>query len=139
MYRDKCGELEYWCSGVKGWFASIIFHFTKNLFLQFKDNQEKLQELKAVKYSCHICNFFFLSIRVDFFIPGVPTVGGFTICSSHRLLKEKRSIDLAVKHSEHPPALWVHTQVCTEIWTLSWRRMPLLIRQTITVRPYRSD
>lgn len=47
---------------------------------------------------------------VDFFIPGVPTVGGFTICSSHRLLKEKRSIDLAVKHSEHPPALWVHTQ-----------------------------
>lgn len=47
---------------------------------------------------------------VDFFIPGVPTVGGFTICSSPRLLKEKRSIDLAVKYSEHPPALWVCTK-----------------------------
>ncbi|KAJ7386687.1 Oxidoreductase NAD-binding domain-containing protein 1 [Desmophyllum pertusum] len=47
---------------------------------------------------------------VDFFIPGVHTVGGFSICSSPRELKEKSTIELAVKHSDHRPALWVHTK-----------------------------
>ncbi|XP_019666292.2 oxidoreductase NAD-binding domain-containing protein 1 isoform X1 [Felis catus] len=49
---------------------------------------------------------------VDFFIPGVSVVGGFSICSSPRLLKQERMIELAVKYANHPPALWIHNQ-CT--------------------------
>lgn len=47
---------------------------------------------------------------VDFFIPGVQTVGGFSICSSPKDLKDKKTIELAVKFNKHPPALWVHTK-----------------------------
>ncbi|KAM9187359.1 oxidoreductase NAD-binding domain-containing protein 1 isoform 2-T2 [Dugong dugon] len=47
---------------------------------------------------------------VDFFIPGVSVVGGFSICSSPRLLEEERIIELAVKYTNHPPALWIHNQ-----------------------------
>ncbi|KAK2490700.1 hypothetical protein MC885_012999, partial [Smutsia gigantea] len=47
---------------------------------------------------------------VDFFIPGVPVVGGFSICSSPRLLEQDRMIELAVKYTNHPPALWIHNQ-----------------------------
>ncbi|XP_063159922.1 oxidoreductase NAD-binding domain-containing protein 1 isoform X2 [Candoia aspera] len=49
---------------------------------------------------------------VDFFIPGVPVVGGFSICSSPAMLEEEGTLELAVKHTAHPPAHWVHTQ-CT--------------------------
>ncbi|XP_006883465.1 PREDICTED: oxidoreductase NAD-binding domain-containing protein 1 [Elephantulus edwardii] len=49
---------------------------------------------------------------VDFSIPGVPVVGGFSICSSPRLLQQERILELAVKYTTHPPALWVHSQ-CT--------------------------
>ncbi|XP_007934815.1 oxidoreductase NAD-binding domain-containing protein 1 [Orycteropus afer afer] len=49
---------------------------------------------------------------VDFFIPGVSVVGGFSICSSPRLLEQEKIIELAVKYANHPPALWVHNQ-CT--------------------------
>ncbi|XP_004468513.2 oxidoreductase NAD-binding domain-containing protein 1 [Dasypus novemcinctus] len=47
---------------------------------------------------------------VDFFIPGVSVVGGFSICSSPRLLEQERMIELAVKYTNHPPALWIHNQ-----------------------------
>ncbi|XP_012322173.1 oxidoreductase NAD-binding domain-containing protein 1 isoform X2 [Aotus nancymaae] len=47
---------------------------------------------------------------VDFFIPGVSVVGGFSICSSPRLLEQERMIELAVKYTNHPPALWVHNK-----------------------------
>ena len=65
-------------------------------------------------------NFCFWSIfRVDFFIPGVSVVGGFSICSSPGLLEREGILELAVKHSVHPPAHWIHTEVneinC-EIW-----------------------
>jgi len=49
---------------------------------------------------------------IDFFIPGVSVVGGFSICSSPRLLEQERMIELAVKYANHPPALWIHNQ-CT--------------------------
>ncbi|XP_005387509.1 PREDICTED: oxidoreductase NAD-binding domain-containing protein 1 isoform X2 [Chinchilla lanigera] len=49
---------------------------------------------------------------IDFFIPGVSVVGGFSMCSSPRLLEQERMIELAVKHTNHPPALWVHNE-CT--------------------------
>lgn len=50
---------------------------------------------------------------VDFFIPGVETVGGFSICSSPKTLIDTSTIELAVKYSDHPPALWVHTKCNT--------------------------
>ncbi|XP_073078946.1 oxidoreductase NAD-binding domain-containing protein 1 isoform X2 [Manis javanica] len=49
---------------------------------------------------------------VDFFIPGVSVVGGFSVCSSPRLLEQDRMIELAVKYTNYPPALWIHNQ-CT--------------------------
>lgn len=49
---------------------------------------------------------------VDFFIPGVSVVGGFSICSSPQLLQQERIIELAVKYTNHPPAVWVHNK-CT--------------------------
>lgn len=49
---------------------------------------------------------------VDFFIPGVSVVGGFSICSSPQLLEQERMIELAVKYTNHPPAIWVHNK-CT--------------------------
>ncbi|XP_030120798.2 oxidoreductase NAD-binding domain-containing protein 1 isoform X2 [Taeniopygia guttata] len=49
---------------------------------------------------------------VDFFIPGVSVVGGFSICSSPGLLEREGILELAVKHTAHPPAHWVHTE-CT--------------------------
>lgn len=57
-------------------------------------------------------NFCFWSIfRVDFFIPGVSVVGGFSICSSPGLLEREGILELAVKHTVHPPAYWIHTEV----------------------------
>ncbi|EHB10488.1 Oxidoreductase NAD-binding domain-containing protein 1 [Heterocephalus glaber] len=47
---------------------------------------------------------------IDFFIPGVSVVGGFSICSSPRLLEKERMIELAVKYANHPPALWIHNE-----------------------------
>ncbi|XP_016138893.1 oxidoreductase NAD-binding domain-containing protein 1-like [Sinocyclocheilus grahami] len=47
---------------------------------------------------------------VDFFIPGVDTVGGFSICSSPGLLQREGVIELAVKYTRHPPAHWIHTK-----------------------------
>ncbi|XP_060760988.1 oxidoreductase NAD-binding domain-containing protein 1 [Neoarius graeffei] len=49
---------------------------------------------------------------VDFFIPGVEKVGGFSVCSSPGLLHRERIIELAVKYTRHPPAHWIHTE-CT--------------------------
>ncbi|KAF5893427.1 oxidoreductase NAD-binding domain-containing protein 1 [Clarias magur] len=49
---------------------------------------------------------------VDFFIPGVEKVGGFSVCSSPGLLCRDRVIELAVKYTQHPPAHWIHTE-CT--------------------------
>ncbi|XP_042657753.1 oxidoreductase NAD-binding domain-containing protein 1 isoform X7 [Tyto alba] len=48
--------------------------------------------------------------RVDFFIPGVSVVGGFSICSSPGLLEREGILELAVKYTVHPPAHWVHTE-----------------------------
>ncbi|XP_027013305.1 oxidoreductase NAD-binding domain-containing protein 1 [Tachysurus fulvidraco] len=47
---------------------------------------------------------------VDFFIPGIETVGGFSVCSSPGLLQREGVIELAVKYTQHPPAHWIHTK-----------------------------
>jgi ferredoxin-NADP reductase len=46
---------------------------------------------------------------VDFFIPGLDMVGGFSICGPPSRLENESLIDLAVKYSEWPPANWLHT------------------------------
>uniref|UniRef100_UPI003B3BB708 oxidoreductase NAD-binding domain-containing protein 1 isoform 5 n=1 Tax=Rattus norvegicus TaxID=10116 RepID=UPI003B3BB708 len=52
---------------------------------------------------------------VDFFIPGVSVVGGFSICSSPQQLERERIIELAVKYTNHPPAVWVHNKVSNHL------------------------
>ncbi|NWX98828.1 OXND1 protein, partial [Nothoprocta ornata] len=47
---------------------------------------------------------------VDFFIPGISVVGGFSICSSPGLLEREGILELAVKNAHHPPAHWIHTK-----------------------------
>ncbi|XP_063308384.1 oxidoreductase NAD-binding domain-containing protein 1 isoform X1 [Pelobates fuscus] len=47
---------------------------------------------------------------VDLFIPGLSTVGGFSICSSPGLLEKEGILELAVKYNLHPPAHWIHTE-----------------------------
>ncbi|XP_072185388.1 oxidoreductase NAD-binding domain-containing protein 1 isoform X2 [Excalfactoria chinensis] len=49
---------------------------------------------------------------VDFFIPGVSVIGGFSMCSSPALLEREGVLELAVKYTDHPPARWIHTE-CT--------------------------
>ncbi|XP_042672560.1 oxidoreductase NAD-binding domain-containing protein 1 isoform X3 [Centrocercus urophasianus] len=47
---------------------------------------------------------------VDFFIPGVSVIGGFSMCSSPGLLEREGVLELAVKYADHPPARWIHTE-----------------------------
>ena len=46
---------------------------------------------------------------VDFFIPNVEMIGGFSMCSAPSDLENEKSLCLAVKYSEWPPANWLHT------------------------------
>ena len=46
------------------------------------------------------------------FIPGLKTVGGFSMCSAPHQLTEKGTLNLAVKVAKWPPAHWLHTKVC---------------------------
>jgi len=48
---------------------------------------------------------------VDFFIPGLTTVGGFSFTSTPRQLAQRGSFELAVKRSRHAPAAWLHDKV----------------------------
>ena len=45
---------------------------------------------------------------VDFFIPNVEMIGGFSMCSPPSDLEDEKSLSLAVKYSEWPPANWLH-------------------------------
>ncbi|CAH1238243.1 OXNAD1 [Branchiostoma lanceolatum] len=47
---------------------------------------------------------------VDFFIPAIKTVGGYSMSSAPYRLQHQGILELAVKFSQHPPAKWVHTQ-----------------------------
>ncbi|KAM5157972.1 oxidoreductase NAD-binding domain-containing protein 1 [Mantella aurantiaca] len=67
--------------------------------------------VKRVRLSIENSEFTFKAGQwVDFFIPGVPKVGGFSICSSPGLLEKEGVLELAVKYNLHPPAHWIHTQ-----------------------------
>jgi len=47
---------------------------------------------------------------VDFFIPGLDKIGGFSMCSAPDQLAKENTLDLAIKFSTWPPALWLHTK-----------------------------
>uniref|UniRef100_A0A0P4W8E4 Oxidoreductase NAD-binding domain-containing protein 1 n=1 Tax=Scylla olivacea TaxID=85551 RepID=A0A0P4W8E4_SCYOL len=47
---------------------------------------------------------------VDLFIPGLEIVGGFSMCSPPHQLAQEGTLDLGVKYSKWPPALWVHEE-----------------------------
>ncbi|KAK5599310.1 Oxidoreductase NAD-binding domain-containing protein 1 [Crenichthys baileyi] len=70
------------------------------------------ETVKRLRIAVHPDFSFKAGQWVDFFIPGVEKVGGFSMCSSPGLLQREGIIELAVKYTKHPPAHWVHT-VCT--------------------------
>lgn len=71
------------------------------------------ETVKRVRFAVQNKDFTFKPGQwVDFFIPGISKVGGFSICSSPRLLQKDGVLELAVKYSTYPPAKWIHTQ-CT--------------------------
>ncbi|XP_029938199.1 oxidoreductase NAD-binding domain-containing protein 1 isoform X2 [Salarias fasciatus] len=70
------------------------------------------ETVKRLRLAAHPDFTFKAGQWVDFFIPGVETVGGFSMCSSPGLLQREGVIELAVKYTKHPPAHWVHT-MCT--------------------------
>ena len=57
---------------------------------------------------------------LDFFIPGEPQVGGFSMTSAPHELRTLATIDLAVKVSSWPPARWIHSE-CKEGDTVAFR------------------
>lgn len=67
------------------------------------------ETVKRLRIAVHPDFTFKAGQWVDFFIPGVKTVGGFSMCSSPGLLQREGVVELAVKYTEHPPAYWVHT------------------------------
>ncbi|XP_029369568.1 oxidoreductase NAD-binding domain-containing protein 1 [Echeneis naucrates] len=70
------------------------------------------ETVKRLRIAVHPDFNFKAGQWVDFFIPGVEKVGGFSMCSCPGLLQKEGVIELAVKYTEHPPAHWVHT-MCT--------------------------
>ncbi|XP_034748209.1 oxidoreductase NAD-binding domain-containing protein 1 [Etheostoma cragini] len=70
------------------------------------------QTVKRLRLAVHPDFSFKAGQWVDFFIPGVEKVGGFSMCSSPGLLQREGVIELAVKYTKHPPAHWIHT-MCT--------------------------
>lgn len=47
---------------------------------------------------------------VDFCIPGTDMVGGYSMCSTPSQLQDSGTLELAVKRSSWPPAIWIHQQ-----------------------------
>ena len=47
---------------------------------------------------------------VDFFIPGLEKVGGYSMCSEPKSLETEGKLELAVKYSTWAPAKWLHAQ-----------------------------
>ncbi|XP_026156415.1 oxidoreductase NAD-binding domain-containing protein 1 [Mastacembelus armatus] len=70
------------------------------------------ETVKRLRIAAHPDFSFKAGQWVDFFIPGVEKVGGFSMCSSPGLLQREGVVELAIKYTKHPPAHWVHT-ACT--------------------------
>lgn len=81
------------------------------------------------KVTCDIdCVFhsFVLFCRVDFVVPGIERVGGFSMYTSPTQLVEDGTLGLAVKRSPHEPAQWVHTKV-------SSRRLQIVLQNDLFI------
>lgn len=48
---------------------------------------------------------------VDFHIKNIPTIGGFSICSTPQQYKLNSTLQLAIKYSTHPPAYYIHNSL----------------------------
>ncbi|XP_031179054.1 oxidoreductase NAD-binding domain-containing protein 1 isoform X2 [Sander lucioperca] len=70
------------------------------------------ETVKRLRLAVHPDFSFKAGQWVDFFIPNVEKVGGFSMCSSPGLLQREGIVELAVKYAKHPPAHWIHT-MCT--------------------------
>ncbi|XP_078124057.1 oxidoreductase NAD-binding domain-containing protein 1 [Sander vitreus] len=70
------------------------------------------ETVKRLRLAVHPDFSFKAGQWVDFFIPNVEKVGGFSMCSSPGLLQREGVVELAVKYAKHPPAHWIHT-MCT--------------------------
>ncbi|XP_076006187.1 oxidoreductase NAD-binding domain-containing protein 1 isoform X2 [Genypterus blacodes] len=66
--------------------------------------------VKRLRLAVHPDFTFKAGQWVDFYIPGVEKVGGFSMCSSPGLLQREGVVELAVKYAKHPPAHWIHTE-----------------------------
>lgn len=76
------------------------------------DIRNESETVKRLRLAVHPDFTFKAGQWVDFFIPGMEKVGGFSMCSSPGLLQREGAIELAVKYAKHPPAHWIHTK-CT--------------------------
>lgn len=70
---------------------------------------QESETVKRLRVSVHPDFNFKAGQWVDFFIPGVEKVGGFSMCSCPGLLQKEGVVELAVKNAQHPPAHWIHT------------------------------
>uniref|UniRef100_A0A674EBB9 Oxidoreductase NAD-binding domain containing 1 n=1 Tax=Salmo trutta TaxID=8032 RepID=A0A674EBB9_SALTR len=75
---------------------------------------DESETVKRLQLAVHPDFTFRAGQWVDFFIPGMEKVGGFSdsLCSSPGLLQREGVIELAVKYTQHTPAHWIHTK-CT--------------------------
>ncbi|CDQ61253.1 unnamed protein product [Oncorhynchus mykiss] len=65
--------------------------------------KDESETVKRLRLAVHPDFTFRAGQWVDFFIPGMEKVGGFSVCSSPGLLQREGVIELAVKYTEHPP------------------------------------
>ncbi|KAK3105136.1 hypothetical protein FSP39_017991 [Pinctada imbricata] len=80
--------------------------------------RDESKTVKSLKLKVHDKRVAFKAGQwVDMFIPGVDKVGGFSMWSRPSQLLTDQTLDLAIKYSDHPPAMWVHTEckVGTEV------------------------
>jgi hypothetical protein len=96
--------------------GSLYRHMPCNLALVVYRSSSCLQETPS--------NFGFAPGQwVDFHVPGLQAVGGYSICSTPGQLQQTGTLDLCVKRSGHPCAQWVHgdaepgKQVCDKAAT----------------------
>ena len=69
------------------------------------------KQAETSQKSNFIILFVFYCCRVDFLIPNVQIVGGYSMCSAPFRLQTDKLLELAVKYSDHVPAHWVHKKV----------------------------
>lgn len=67
--------------------------------------------VKSLTLKIHHPKFMFKAGQwVDFSVPGMDQVGGYSICSSVQQLKQDKTINLAIKESDYPTAAWIHKE-----------------------------